>query len=731
MQDNFLKYLDQMSTAESTELRNGLEQLGITKEQFQNMKNYSEFFSYKRDSTMMRKGQRMWDADTVAAGEKYKHAALMPADEAISRYLANSAEYLAHAEHFDKITKEFMSEFGSFLSTPNKWDSDILLGNAAVEGRTARDAYYIQAQLRRIEGSTGYMDKILDSWAINTVDHLGNTKTGKLLGKGLGNMATKFGFSVPQVSVSKGVASSKGFGAQVKLGMMNLSQIPVQGSAMLNVIGYSGVHAVAAMGDVMGLIVPEIIKVGRTKASGKLFKMLDDSGFIAGFDFVGLQHMASGKKTLLGSTALRKLSKFHMLPYTIGDGGVRALAWTAEHRRLLSEIKKGKSTFTMADVGSVKYLNAVSARAMEPALNMSKMNQPLIARGVIGMPGQFQQFAVQQFTFIFGKGMTGMQRARTLGTWGGVFGLSSVPLLHDAVFAAEAGYTSATGDINAIGYFQRAIDGLIDDGYEMVMGETISKETRDFLSTYSKGGVLPALTDNDWTITHRTTMSSYVSDFFNFSSTDDLIFGPAYQTMKQLLTNNVSNISELIQLAKSGDEINSSIIAGMTTKATKGISSLTNLSAAIETVVNDGDFRNVRGQLVAEGTSFSDKIAIGMGFGLGQRQKLWDTKGESKRRQEIIHNELWNAADEIARLSRNQPDTANELFADKILQIGKYNPNLLRSFYSMTARAKIAITAPEAVRDLIYNLNKYNRYFHQQELNNINSGLVSSITGED
>jgi hypothetical protein len=419
----------------------------------------------------------------------------------------------------------------------------------------------------------------------------------------------------------------------------------------------------------------------------------------------------------MGSKTLRKIADNHLLPYTIGEGGVRALAWLAENRRLTELIKKGQSVFKESDIGSPAYLKAVSASAMEPALNMSRLNQPLIARGLLGMPLQFQQFAIQQISFMTSKSLSPLQRTRVMGAWAGGFGFVGIPFSQDLMWAAEAAYAKTTGDINAIGFFERTINDIIDEGLDLAYyGKEVPQSARDFWRRFAKGGVLPALTENDWTIAHRAGLGRYIHELFNNSSVDDMLFGPGYHTVKQLIDNNISNVSDLMEIARSDEQMSANLALGMVTKSTKGLTSITNVAQVIETIVNGGDIRTVDGKLISQDATFSQLMSIGMGFGLGQRQALFETKTELRRRSELIQDIMWGYGKTIAKLSVDRPDYAKEMLNEKLIQIAQYNPALLRGFGSIVSRSIISTKVPEEQRELILAINRYSQYLTVSEL---------------
>ncbi|CAN8140323.1 hypothetical protein THIOSC15_2140004 [uncultured Thiomicrorhabdus sp.] len=381
---------------------------------------------------------------------------------------------------------------------------------------------------------TSKLDETIDTAASNIVEKASRTTTGKMMSKQLDSLTKVFpaAKAIGRITPSSTAAGAKSLVAKTKLGLWAFAQPFVQGSAALNVVGYSHIHAVSGMRDLMAAFVPDLIGIGRTAKGTALRKMISDSGFVAGLDFVDLQPIGKGSK-LLGSHKLKKLANSHMIPYKAGEGFVRGLAWMAEHNKLLSEIKKGKSAFKMADVGSPKYLAAVSNKAEVPALNMSRMNQPLVARGIAGVPGQFQQFVVHQADImLFSKETTKLQKLGMLGAWSGGAGMAGVPFLHDSLVAAEWAASKMFG-IEAVGFVDSIIDEALND---------LDPESQKFWKEFIRNGAISAMTDRKINIANRIGLSRYLTDFINHANPSDLLFGPAYSTIVGLIMDTTNTI---------------------------------------------------------------------------------------------------------------------------------------------------------------------------------------------
>jgi len=453
-----------------------------------------------------------------------------------------------------------------------------------------------------------------------------------------------------------------------------------------------------------------------TKNAQALKKLIDDSGFIAGLDFVTVADAAKGKTKFANSRFLKKLYDKNLIAYQMGEGSVRATAWLAEHHKMVANIKKGRSIFSMDDIGSRAYLDDISSRAMKPALNMSRMNQPLIARGLLGMPLQFQQFVVQQANFMFG-GMSNLQRFGVFGAWVGAFGVEGIPFMMDALNLSETLASQVAGP-QAYGWWQRTVDdiaGKAGELFEDTLFDFVDKQT---VRDYFYGGLLPAVTDGQISFAHRAGMAKYLSEFFGNAPLDDTLFGPAYQVASTIITNTVDNMKDLWNIINSEEKFSTNWVLNAASKQVEGLSGPSNILEAIE-AANRGELRDKKLRLITEDPTLSEVMLLGTGFGIQEQQRRYERIFSARERANKINDWMESKAKDIAEDTVDKPELANAKLQEKILQIQQYNPSLARVFMSKVTREVLARRAPADVREVQSNMLRYSKTFSTQEFQDI------------
>lgn len=702
--------LDSLSDEQLSLLKKYMVESGIDTKHVENLSRLKSFFSHKTRSTMNARGGILMEADTLfKEGVAPAPAKIMPSKQAIHQHLMATANYTAHAEFNNMLENQFVEEWGEFISG-GRWNDPIATGRRGKNGRDWLQAKYIQSQIKRIQNHASGIDEWIDSAVINTMDRVVESKAGRFINQYYDTMAKRFPalekFGVP--TPSQLGAATKSMVAQTKLGLWSISQIPVQASAMLNVIGMTNPkHTAMAVADMMSVFLPDVLRLPRTAEAAKLRKLLTDSGFVAGFDMLELQAVGS-KSSLLGSRQLRKLANSNLIPYQIGEGSVRALAWFAEYRKALAEIASGKLKVVPE---SAEFLNVVSKRASVPALNMSRMNQPLVARGLLGVPGQFQQFVVHQADLMFfSKNTTLTQKAGITGAWAGAFGMSGVPMVHDFMAAAEWAGAEFWEEPQAVGMFNR--------WKEELLSEIEDKEVRNFIRNYSEGGFLAALSEGKSTIAHRTGLSRYISEMIVGSSVPDLLFGPTYAVISGLFDDTsytIDNIPKFIEYVRKDDQKAISLGMELTKRNLNQLTGLRNIAGAMEAVLT-GKIMDVKGRLISDDPDFGDIVRVGIGIGLGEQHERFLRKGDLRRRTALIKDIMWEYSSKIGQLYNNQPDVARELMNEYSIKISAYNPKLVKPFLSIATREIMARRADAGDYEAMTMINKYSTYYSQQEL---------------
>lgn len=722
--DNDLPHIiDNFTPTEMADLQKALTGLQFSDKDITRLLKFKNFFSHKRNTTMMRRGRRLIDADTIDA-DKPEFAAVLPHDQALAAHMQKTAKYAAHSEYFKMLEDAYMNEFSGFLKKGEAWHEAIDLSQSPINGRSVREAFGVQAQLKRIDGRISYFDGILDQYVRNVADTLSTSPGGKQLYKVVDDISAHFGFDLDWPSPSQLVGTAKSFGAVAKLGLWNMSQLPMQATAMLNVLGYHGPDAIKAGGDLISVFMAPRLGLKRTKGADELYNLIQDSGFVSGFDFVTIADAAKGNNKLANSRMLKRLYDTNLIAYQMGEGSVRATAWFAEHRKMLAKIKKGTAPFKMEDVGSRVYLNAISEGARVPALNMSRMNQPLMARGIIGMPLQFQQFVLQQYNFMFGK-MSHLQRAGVFGAWIGAFGAEGIPFFMDALSLSENIVAQKEGP-EAYGWWQRMVSGLAGyagekldkSGFRKWMDKAgVDSTGKQFLLDYFYGGALPAITDGQVSFAHRAGMARYFSDMFYNTSLEDLA-GPALLTANTIVGNTFENLGEVFQMVQGDDKFTTNWALNKLSKQVEGLAGPSNAIEAIE-AYHRGELRDKNLNLLDDEPTFGQLVTMGLGLGYQEQQKRYERIFKSKRRSDVINQIIYEKAEDIAETAVDMPELGQAKFLQTAAQIMDYNPTLLQRFYSRVTNAKIGRELPAADREAWKYMSRYSKELSTQEVEDL------------
>jgi hypothetical protein len=487
--------------------------------------------------------------------------------------------------------------------------------------------------------------------------------------------------------------------------------------------------------------------VGRTAEGRRLYNLIDDSGFIAGFDYVELQrHAAKGTDKILGSRGLRKLWDTNLLPYQLGEGGVRSLAWFTEYRILEKQILNGMSDLAKADLDRPKMLQRVNELASITALNMSRVNEPLISRGILGVPLQFKQFLVQQAEFLFNPKNFRNSREQ-LGVWAawvGVFGIQGVPWMFDLAIAAEYGLMyggqgaqalgidvsspKAAGSVRRIA--QENVDKLsqlmADNKYARVISDTVGKkrydDARAMWNRFAQSGVLPALTDGEWNIASRASLARTFTEYYGNSSLDDTLFGPGYQTAKMLIHNNVENLHDLIGIWRNNDGFTKEYLVGAGTRATRGLPGIQHPLQAAETLLT-GQWRDTERRLVENEMSLSQIILLGTGFTPGKRGERFERIEFTQRTKEAWKDWMRGRQQRIARLSQEgHTNYAGYLLDDTLDQIAQVNPLLAPEFMMTYSHEMLRRNLSEDAKEVLYRMqdaeiydSSYDKFFFERD----------------
>ena len=718
--------LGQMSPGDIKSLREALTRVGINADELDRFIETLDTVTHKKNPYMMHRGDYR-----LRAGASGEPAPMLPADEAINKYISSVAGYQAHAAHTAKLEDAFIEHYGRFLHEPNRGINSSVKLTEKIDGHTGVEAQLVKEQIKRTAGLSGDVDNYIRSSLEHAADAFQDWATARLnspLGKTLGlptffdaldSVTAKWGLQKTAFEIA---GMAKGFTTAAKLGLWNVSQVLVQGSALLNVVGYRPLDVVPAILDMMNAVGKgKILKIGRNSEGMRLWKLLDDSGFVAGFDFVEADKMASAATMRMkffgipgtDSILLRKLAQSHMIPYKVGEGGVRALAWFAERRALLREIANGAVDL---EPDSLQFLREVNRRAQVPALNMSRMNQPMLTRGFLGIPMQFKQFVIHQAEFmgLFGKtdhlpagSFSRFGRTLSLAApWAAVFGIQGLPFVFDMAIGLEKAVAATTNDPEYVGELRNKLF----DAILWAKGNGASPEEIKFWQRMVEEGPPSALSEGMVDIANRASLARFFTEYYGQTGVDDLMGGAAYQTMVTTMKYGIKSAEELFYKIKYDENISKEWASEVAKRMSKGFPGLYNFAQAGDIALT-GNWSDAENRLIKTQPSLAETLFLAAGLKPAERAERYRRIEFLNKQQDAWNEWMKDRTNLIADLAVNNPAYSQEILDRSLKEIGRVNPMLTKPFFQRLGFQYLARSAPENSREMMSNLAKYSGYF--------------------
>lgn len=660
--------LHQLTPAQLHQLERSLERSGVDPNAVKDLADNVRQFSYKKNSHMMERGSgRLRDE----AGRGV--APMEPSFNAIGQYLQRTASYASKAEYNAYLRDKFLNTYSELLHDPHNYLSAIkkvdLAGRPFRPG-LVKEAQEIQDQIRTVVGARTISDIQQEAAIAGAADRLRSRGYDKIA-----NLIDKVPTTSRFASIAKGVA------ATAKLGMFNFSQLVVQSTAVLNTIGKFALRDIGSTAlegrnpaiqggrDFMKHIEP-VTDEGRY-----LKKLYRESGF---GDVVGYANLDDtvrgilGQRSVFGSTV-----DAGTIAFRAGEGIQRGVAWFAERRALINEVLDGKSTaFTKADIDTPAFVKAVSDRANNTALNMSKYNQPRFSRGLIGIPGQFLQFVTHQAELMMpgiGK-LSGREKAGIWAAWVGAFGISGVPFAMDGVLLGET-VAESMGHPEAVGAFERFVADV---------AESVGVDP----AVVKKG----AASGDAYDVTHRAALGYMLQSYYDGIQPEDLT-GASGQVLYGTLTGTIKTIKDMY-LVLSGDK---KLTAEMAVQPFQEISGIYNPYAAVRAAMT-GEVRDRKNRLIKTEPDLAEIVSMAVGIQPAEAVKLSEQKSLNIRINKAWKDWSRKKTHEIARVTIENPDFAAKLTKDAIDQIMQWNPTKARRFIQDLTWATLERQVPETVR---------------------------------
>lgn len=696
---NFAGNLSVMSKEQMGEVVSVLKKAGFSDEELSAFTQVNGYYSYKRTPWLMEREKRLVD---VATGEP---AEILPAFDALSRYFDSAAEFVGHAEWNDKLVTWFKQRYGKYIPQGRDWEAPLAkTGNSSVEVDLWDEAKAVQGQLRRVHGLRSEAQLSSEKWAESVTDRFLRISTNKSRNYAIeqAEKAMKF-LGYGWINTAKGVTSL------AKLGLWNISQVFVQGSLVLNEVGLAlGKKAgtkVLTQGskDFMELMAPNTFReILHSKNGTHLNGLLIKSGLVEELDYAAAARAftVSGRWRNVFSRAIDA----SVAPWKLGEKIPRIFSFLVERRALIDEITKGKSVlFKAADIDGDDFLKVITERALATAHNMSRFNQPAMARGIVGVPLQFKQFALHQMrTMTNTKDFTPWQLTTLWATYVGAFGLSGVPLFWDIALLGEDIAADVTNTPIIVGTTQAAIDGVAED---------ISKigGSPEFWKRFVKKGGFNAATDGELDIANRASIGMMFSHYSSNTPVYDLVGGPPGQVLAQAVTGTIDSTQTLMRIIREAYEQRQLgleagvIVAGQAGEVSLAAKQLLepytgpfNAYRATESLVTD-KISDRGGKTQIAYPSLAEVIMTGIGITPGRVAAESDKASLNFRKMKALDDWVNERIKTIIKMRANSPDSAVTYMEQVRLDLGAFNPSFLKTFDSRLVWAmQSADLEPEA-----------------------------------
>jgi len=722
---SFAKSLHKMDTEQLKFLESALIKAGHDKEAVKQFIRVQEKYAYKKAASLSPRAEERLKGvkprtETTPFGEKrvVETAPMEPALESIAAHLDWVADYTGNAVHNTQLDDMFKRTFSDVMKDKANVQQPILNHTGRPELET--EAKLIQEQLRVV---SGYKSKYqLKAEAIKEASALrlerSKHPTVRLVGKMLDN-----GPGIWELAnFAKGVTVAS------KLGLGALGQLPLQFSLIMNSIFASAgrlafqgnvltkqgwvlksaqAKAIAlAQVDFMQAVAPNVIKgLPFNKKGRDAWNFVQRSGMAADVNFEELRKLYQDVNNMRGLTGslIRPPLKAGLYPMKKGEELSRVYALMVAKRNIEKKVKLGlHETLGLNDIKgggySDKFVEEASKEAQVFALNMSKINQPKFARGLLGVPMMFENFGVQQSRVFFNK--KNMSKAALAGIWlgwAGAFGLRGIPFMWDVLtfgedIAVKVGGPEYSGVLTEQlpRYAATKITEKLEDTKLSEIAEKVGLDisAKEFWFRYAVQGIDSALTEGQMSIGTRASISELFSHYTSASPLADLIGGPPGQVMRSLLRDVPETIEDLKIAIEEADGVTSEVAYSSARKLSTEFVGPNSLIRAGE-AAGTGELRNKQGFVEEADPTLLDIMQTAISFTPGDIALEKQVKGHVLKAQKAWAEWMKDKAKRVAKAYVFTPDTGEILFNKYQKEIAAYNPDLLRGFFNLTMFIRI------------------------------------------
>lgn len=352
---------------------------------------------------------------------------------------------------------------------------------------------------------------------------------------------------------SKGMITFGRFQAAfTKLLTFNMPHIAIQMLQATNTVGSSfakdGIAATKAVKrSVEVAYIHGKIKVGSTispsmrRSEGyKAYEALVRSGYTADLDISDVAfNVSTNINPSVGSTLWDKAkggvattAKYGGVPFRIGEGGNRLMAFTFIREQYIRALSKDKATIMGLDgkplsknaIDSPEFLETVVEKAKVLALDMGKTAELEALSGVGSLLGQFKQVGFKTISLYNSSALSGREKFGAAFATFGAFGTAGIPFAVDLLKTVDMAWYYVAGDGPAdrtkatdllalsTAAFAKEADNITDG---VLTREGVTR-------MLTKGGI-NALSEGEINILSRASLSSFWSDAVDVNDPGDVM----------------------------------------------------------------------------------------------------------------------------------------------------------------------------------------------------------------
>jgi hypothetical protein len=344
---------------------------------------------------------------------------------------------------------------------------------------------------------------------------------------------------------------------------------------------------------------------------------------------------------------------------------------------------------------------------------MNKINQPLYAKGLSGIPMAFTQIFSQMGQLFFGVGAQANQitKLERMGIWmtsAAVLGPKGIPFSETLMTWADnfiakdirIGTTQLKeGDPTNAGLIKAKANKEIADFMIKVFGDRGDTKSVNYWQRFAEGGLITAETGGTINIADRATMNILTNTYYNNIEFGDT-FGPGLNLVANMIVGTINGIEDIAEILQDPErELEMINLVKAARKSVGQLGGIRNILGTVE-ALSEGTISNRMGDAIIGGLSLKEimlaipeerfekvKEVAGIAAGLpGERQRLTQQKGEILARQREAFIE-WTTiiARQINRASKaSNTTTAFALLGEGMEQTADWMPSKVREFEGRT-----------------------------------------------